>query len=115
MYSMFSPIPNFYTPPLNTPSQQIQYVDGLQGAESYQLPPNSGVVLMDSNNSTFYVKKTDASGTVTMKTYKGVEKEKEKPIEYVTKAEFEKFKSTVKGVKHEPNNEGKTASNGNAT
>lgn len=82
-------------------SQQIQYVNGKNSAEAYQMPINSSVILMDSNLPRFYLKQTDASGTVTLKAYDFKEAEDEKPVEYVTKQEFEKFKATMKGARHE--------------
>ena len=86
------------------PQQNIQYVNGKQSVDSYQLPANSSVILMDSNLARFYVKQTDASGLATVKSYDFKETEEEKPKEYVTKEEFETFKSSLKGVKHESNN-----------
>ena len=50
-------------------AQTIQYVNGKQSAESYQMPVNSSVVLMDSNMARFYMKQTDASGVATIKAY----------------------------------------------
>ena len=91
--------------PMGQPTQNIQYVNGKQSAESYQLPANSSVILMDSNMARFYVKKTDASGLATVKSYDFKETEEEKPEEYVTKKEFEKFKTSLKGGKNESNNE----------
>ena len=78
-------------------AQSIQYVNDIKSAESYQLAPNSSVILMDSNLSRFYLKQTDASGAATIKSFDFKETEEEKPEEYVTKKEFEKFKATMKG------------------
>ena len=102
MYSMYP----FQTAPfMPQQAQSIQYVNGRQSAESYQMPANSSVILMDSNMARFYMKQTDASGIATLKTYDFHEAEEEKPKEYVTKAEFEKFKASVKGVKNESSND----------
>ena len=86
---------------LSQPTQTIQYVNGRQSAEGYPLTANSSVILMDSSMPRFYVKQTDASGMSTLKAYDFTEVEEEKPAEYVTKSEFEKFKEGLKGVKHE--------------
>ena len=108
-----------YYPPLQNPfmmqmpqivpqaqQQQIQYVNDRSSVDSYQLPANSSVILMDSNLPRFYVKQTDASGIATVKSYDFKETEKEKPKEYVTKEEFESFKAGLKkGERHESNNE----------
>lgn len=81
--------------------QTIQYVNGRQSAESYQMPPNSSVILMDSNTSRFYMKQTDASGMATIRAYDFKEVKADKGPEYVTKSEFESFKAKLKGVKNE--------------
>lgn len=86
-------------------AQQIPYVNGKQSAESYQIPANSSVILMDSNAAKFYLKQTDASGIATIKSYDFKESEEEKPKEYVTKQEFEKFKASMRGGKHESTND----------
>ena len=90
---------------LSQPTQAIQYVNGRQSAENYPLTPNSSVILMDSEKARFYVKQTDASGLATVKVYDFTEAEEEKPVEFVTKNEFESFKAELKGVRHEPDNE----------
>lgn len=88
------------------PQQQtVQYVNDRASVDSYQLPANSSVILMDSNLPRFYLKQTDASGMATVKSYDFKETEKEKPKEYVTKEEFESFKASMKGGRHESNNE----------
>jgi len=89
-----------FTPPQ---TQNIQYVNGRQSAESYQMLPNSSVILMDSTKARFYMKQTDASGMATVRAYDFKEVEADKPAEYVTKSEFENFKAEMKGVKDESN------------
>lgn len=93
--------PFMSTPYLTQPTQNIQYVNGRQSAESYQMPSNSSVILMDSNRARFYMKQTDASGMATIKAYDFKEVEENRPTEYVTKSEFETFKAEMKGDKHE--------------
>lgn len=44
----------------------ITFVNGLEGAKGYMLPPNNTVILTDSDNSKFYIKSTDAVGMATM-------------------------------------------------
>ena len=51
------------------------------------------------------MKQTDASGIATIKSFDFKESEDEKPTEYVTKAEFEKFKANLKGGRHESTND----------
>ena len=107
MYGYYPPMqsPLFQTPVIQNQQQTIQYVNDRASVDSYQLPANSSVILMDSNLPRFYVKQTDASGMATIKSYDFKETEKEKPKEYVTKEEFETFKANLrKENKHESNN-----------
>jgi len=84
--------------------QEIQFVNGKTGAEAFQMLPNKKAWLMDSNLPRFYIKQTDANGQASVKAYDFKEAEEEKPVEYVTKAEFEEYKAKVKGGRHESNN-----------
>lgn len=109
MYPFYPTVPNVY-PQMNITPQagqpmQIQYVNDKQSAEAYPMPVNSSVILMDSNQARFYMKQTDASGMTTVRAYDFKEAEDEKPVEYVTKAEFEKFKANMKGGRHESTND----------
>ena len=50
---------------LRQPAQQsspIIWVQGEEGAKAYMVAAGNSVLLMDSENSTFYIKSTDASG-----------------------------------------------------
>ena len=85
--------------------EDIKYVNGMAGAESYQMFPNKKAILMDANDARFYIKQTDANGQAIIKSYDFKETEQEKPKEYVTKEEFESFKASMKGGRHESNNE----------
>lgn len=98
MYGMYP----FQALPQQT--QNIQYVNGKQSAESYQMLPNSSVILMDSNKARFYMKQTDASGMATVRAYDFKEAEDDKPAEYVTKKEFEAYKAQMKGVNDNESN-----------
>lgn len=109
MYGYYPPMQSpFLSQPQMVPQAQpqtIQYVNGKASAESYQMPANSSVILMDSNMARFYMKQTDASGIATIKAYDFKESEDEKPEEYVTKKEFELFKHDLIGDKHESTND----------
>lgn len=41
---------------------QMAWVNGIEGAKAYILPPNSKIMLMDSDAPKFYVKETDGNG-----------------------------------------------------
>lgn len=110
MYSFYPPMQSPFmqqTPVMpQVPVQQdqdIQYVNGKPGAEAYQMFPNKKAILMDANEARFYIKQTDANGQATIKSFDFKETEQEKPKEYVTKEEFESFKASMKGGRHESN------------
>lgn len=110
MYGIYPPYQATQYLPQLQPLQQpisIQYVNDLKSAESFQMPASSSVILMDANLPRFYMKQTDASGVATIKSYDFKETEAEKPKEYVTKEEFEKFKANLKGAKNESTNDNK--------
>lgn len=50
-------------------NQGILWVQGEAGAKSYLVAPNTSVLLMDSENSNFYIKTTDAAGMPTLRTF----------------------------------------------
>jgi len=83
------------------PAQKsINYVNGRANVESSFLAANSSDVYIDTGAKKFYTKQVDANGVVTIKEHNYTEAEEPKPTEYVTKAEFEIFKATMKGVEH---------------
>ena len=67
---------NFYNPQYSqsnipqTPMQSnnnIIWVQGINGAKSYQVAPNTSVQLWDSESQTIYIKSADASGIPSIK------------------------------------------------
>lgn len=48
--------------PMQQPSNGIVWVQGENAAKSYPVAPNTTVMLLDSESSTFYLKTSDASG-----------------------------------------------------
>lgn len=54
----------------------VTFVNGIEGAKAFQLRPNSNVLLMDSDNSKFYVKSTDNLGIANISSYSFVEDKK---------------------------------------
>lgn len=58
-------------------SQQtnITFVNGIEGAKAFQMSPNSSALLMDSDNSKFYVKSTDNLGVAKICSYTFIEDE----------------------------------------
>lgn len=55
--------------PNQTTNSNITFVNGMEGAKAFQMSPNSSVVLMDSENSKFYVKRTDNLGVAKISSY----------------------------------------------
>lgn len=101
-----------YTPPQQN-TQPIQsgivWVRGAQDAESYRVPPNNTVLLMDSEGGRFYLKSADAAGMNTIKTYTYHEENVIKPREaeattqdYVRRDEFEALKAKIEGLDVQP-------------
>jgi dihydroxyacetone kinase-like predicted kinase len=84
-------------------AQQIQYVNGLESAKQYQLPPNSSVILMDANEAIFYTKTTDASGYGVVKTYTFSESEQVAPQDEIKqiKAELNEVKNELKQLRED--------------
>mgnify|MGYP004647960073 FL=1 len=78
--------------------QNINWVQGLEGAKAYQIYPNSSVILMDSeNDNTMYIKTSDHLGISKIRTFKYEEVE-EVQKNYVTREEVLEM---LKGVNNE--------------
>ena len=93
----------------------IEYVNGIEGAKAFILPPNAQKLLLDSDNTFFYIKTTDAQGKPSVRRFRYVDidaeqsqpKQEQQKVSYVTldqfadllqnfdnlKKEFEKLKS----------------------
>ena len=93
----------------------IEYVNGIEGAKAFILPPNTQKLLLDSDNAFFYIKTTDMQGKPSVRRFRYIDvdaeqaptKQDEPKVDYVTleqftdllqnfddlKKEFEKMKS----------------------
>ena len=80
-------------------NQGILWVQGEAGAKSYLVAPNTSVLLMDSENSQFYIKTTDQAGMPTLRTFvyqevtgatQNAQKQPEENLDnkYVTRQEY---------------------------
>jgi hypothetical protein len=58
---------NFYQQPNQQQNNGIIWVQGIAGAKSYLVAPNTTVQLWDSEEQVIYLKSADASGMPTMK------------------------------------------------
>lgn len=54
--------PSMISQPMQQQSSQIIWVSGEAGAKSYLVAPGNTVMLLDAENSVFYLKSADASG-----------------------------------------------------
>lgn len=77
---------------MNYQLNQYAIVNGLEGAKSYNLPPNSSMMLMDSSNPYVYMKNTNQMGQATIRCFK-LEEQRIEDIEisnspYATKNDF---------------------------
>ena len=97
----------------NSGGNNIIWVSGEAGAKAYLVAPNTTVQLWDSEAQVIYLKSADGSGMPSMKiidyTIRDATPTPPKPsqsIAYVTKDEFDAFKSEVQkmigGAKNEP-------------
>lgn len=112
-------IQNQYQHAVNIPQSQPQqinqgllWVQGETGAKSYLVAPNSTVLLMDSENSRFYLKSADGAGMPNTRTfeYKEVlnapqnalqdqyDTSKEMNNKYVTREEYDGLKRQYEAI-----------------
>lgn len=80
---------SFYQFPYNQPNHSIQWVQGIAGAKAFPVGAGSNAVLMDSEESVFYIKSTDASGMPQPLRIFDYTERKEKEPEYVTREELQ--------------------------
>jgi hypothetical protein len=51
----------------------IEYVNGIEGAKAFILPPNTQKLLLDSDNSFFYIKTTDTQGKPSVRRFRYID------------------------------------------
>ena len=103
---------NMYAPqqaPMQMQSN-IEYVNGIEGAKAFILPPNTQKLLLDSDNAFFYIKTTDMQGKPTVKHFKYVsvddEQQADKPQDeskplYATLQQYQDLMDVVDAMKQE--------------
>lgn len=94
--------PNY--PQVHQPQNGIVWVQGVEGAKAYPVTAGSSVMLMDSEESVFYIKTTDQSGMpsplrVFDYTERKDEPQKVDTSNFVTREEFDKAISKLKKEK----------------
>ena len=81
----------------------ITWVQGVEGAKAWQLPPNSNVLLMDSENeNTFYIKSSDSVGMCNLRyfTYQEIDANPKSNIDlsqYVRRDELQDLLNNLLG------------------
>ena len=70
-------------------------VNGINGANAYQMRPNQMSALFDENEDVFYIKTTDGAGFPSIRTFK-FEEVREEASQYVTKEEYSQGISELK-------------------
>ena len=89
-------------PLYNQPIQfgQYAYVNNIEDARSFPVPPNTTMMLMEMNEPIVYMKATNGLGQiVSFKTYKLVEVAEPAKPQYVTLEDFNKLKEELLNAK----------------
>lgn len=80
----------------------IIWVQGEAGAKSYMVAPGNTLLLMDSENCTFYIKSVDGAGIPSMRRFdytertQGTTQQNAQPAQdYVTRAEFDALSARI--------------------
>ena len=61
--------PQMQMPQTYSHQQQVTKVNGRNGAEAYQMPPNSSTLLLDETSPIIYLAQTDGAGYKTLTAY----------------------------------------------
>lgn len=69
-YNSYNPNNNIYQ---QSQLNHYAFVNGIEGAKSFQLQPNQNIMLMDSDNPICYMKQTNNIGQATLRYFKLVE------------------------------------------
>ena len=99
----------YVQPTVQQPTQQnngIIWVQGEAAAKSYPVAAGQSMLLMDSENSTFYIKSTDQSGMpLPLRVFDYTERQNDattnssivtqKNTDYVSRSEFDAFKNEI--------------------
>ena len=122
--------PSMSPQPMQQQSSQIIWVSGEAGAKSYLVAPGNTVMLLDAENSVFYLKSADASGmplplrifdykertTTAQQAFGGsVTAESVNLDNFVTRKEFDELKASIASqptAKKNKNNLTEVADNG---
>ena len=90
----------------NLHSNQIIKVNGRNGAEAYQMPPNSQVLLLDETQPLLWLKQTDGAGYPTLNAY-DIKPHEEKPT-----PDYKTLEDRIARIEEVINNEPYNSNNG---
>ena len=96
---------NQQQPQTPTPESGVTWVQGIEGAKSWYVPPGKNALLMDSEAQVFYIKAVDGSGIpAPLRVFEYKEVQAEAPAvkspdlsNFVTKKELEEALASIKG------------------
>jgi len=95
---------NYMQPqPQQQPQQNIIKVHGFEGAQAFNMAPNSNVLLLDESNPIIYIKTTDGAGYPTIKAFT-ITPYQEKP-----QPDFQSLEARITRLEEVLNNESNTA------
>ena len=121
-YMQYQQMPQVQQPQQSAQPQPINsgiiWVQGEEGAKAYMVAPGNSVLLMDSENSAFYIKSTDNSGMpMPLRIFDYTERNakvqnnakfNQENVEYVTRQEFEQLSARINDFMNK-NNQAVTA------
>ena len=91
--AFYSYQPNYYPSNYGQMNNNINWVQGAEGAKAYPVGANNSVLLMDSENQVFYIKTADQAGVPSLRVFDYVERTNDIGTQdlsaYVTKKEFD--------------------------
>lgn len=100
-----TPNPSMYIQPVQQVQSGLVWVNGEEGAKEYPVAKGNTVLLLDSQDSNFYLKTIDLTGIVSIRKFKFeeivVEVKSEEVKEKEVNKEFEDLKSEFKSLKDE--------------
>lgn len=107
MYN-YQPYPSMYTAYSTAPKSEVVRVNGRNGAEAYQMAPNSSVLLLDETAPIVWLKVTDGASYPTLTPYEI------KPYEVkevtATSTQIEELKERIEKLEEKINEQSNVAS-----
>lgn len=75
----------------------LQFVNGIESARMYQLPPNSKQILMDKEKARFYLVEADASGQKSVQAFDFTAVQDQQP-QFATQAQLEELRQQYESL-----------------